>query len=106
MVSVHGFDGAFITRHVGDLRLPLILGTFGDFENTLDLLFAFKHHQIKLQNAVTSACQREHANKILQMYREPTTPDRSPSPDTFFTPVKRKTARSLINREALSDQYM
>lgn len=101
MIGVKQVDTAYIVYHLGDLILPQTLLNFTDFKDTLNLLFAFKHHHQHLEEIVEPAYHRQKAQATLHAYRSSSNPKRSPSPDTLFTPVKRhrRTKAIIITEE-------
>lgn len=84
MIAVKQVDSAYFVYCMGDLILPQTLFNFKDFKDTLDLLFAFKHHHQDLQRIVEPAYHRQIAQSTLQNYRMSSAEKRSPSPDTFL----------------------
>lgn len=52
MVSVREFEKAHLVHHVGDLSLPRSLRTLEDFRQTLDLLYSYKHHYMKMKDII------------------------------------------------------
>ncbi|KAG2223842.1 hypothetical protein INT45_012715, partial [Circinella minor] len=101
VIAVKQVNSAYLVYFMGDLILPQTLSNFCDFKDTLDLLFSFKHHHQELALIVESAYHRQNAQATLRKYRTTSMEKRSPSPDTFFTPVKkqRKTKTIVINSD-------
>ncbi|KAI7847182.1 hypothetical protein BDC45DRAFT_24964 [Circinella umbellata] len=106
VIAVKQVDSAYLVYFMGDLILPQTLGNFCDFKDTLNLLFSFKHHHQKLAVIVEPAYHRHKAQSTLRKYRTTLMEKRSPSPDTFFTPVKkqRKTKTVVITDD--DDTYI
>ncbi|KAF7723338.1 hypothetical protein EC973_002086 [Apophysomyces ossiformis] len=99
MIAIKQFDSAYVAYFMGDLILPPTLSNLGDFKQTLDLLFAYKHHHVQLEKILEPAYHRNKAQSILQHYRSPAIPKRDLSPDTFFTPVKKQRVRKVFEEE-------
>ncbi|KAL7328519.1 hypothetical protein PS15p_206781 [Mucor circinelloides] len=101
MVSVREFEKAHLVHHVGDLSLPRSLRTLEDFRQTLDLLYSYKHHYMKMKDIIEIAQRRYTIDQNLARYRLPEEQLESmdEEPKTFFTPVKKqKTSHPLTNR--------
>ncbi|KAI8641122.1 hypothetical protein BD408DRAFT_418659 [Parasitella parasitica] len=78
--------------HVGDLILPASLSSFEDFQKTLDTLFSFKNHQLRLKRIIEPAYNKQSASNTLRSFRyiAPPPNQQSTPPNTFFTPVKKQ----------------
>ncbi|KAI8644460.1 hypothetical protein BD408DRAFT_430422 [Parasitella parasitica] len=91
MISVKEVENAHVVHHVGDLSLPRSFAALEDFRNTLDLLYSFKHHYMKMKDVTEIAQHRYTVDQNLARYRsseqQPSTDD---EPKTFFTPVKKQ----------------
>ncbi|KAI7884084.1 hypothetical protein K492DRAFT_192113 [Lichtheimia hyalospora FSU 10163] len=96
MMSMRALDGGYVAQHVQDLHLPQTLGNVGTFENTLDCLFAFKHHQEHLRQVVEAGYDLQRTQEILQVYRTPSIRQRSASHDTLFTPKRKGSRRTRL----------
>lgn len=96
LFAVKQYDSAYIAHFMGDLVLPATIGNLVDFKKTLDLLFAYKYHHIRLARIMEPAYYRRNAELVLHSCRYPATPKRDLSPDTLFTPVKRKCNKKFL----------
>lgn len=59
---------------------------------------------IELSSSNGKGSRSRQANvddKTLQLYLEPTTPERSPSPDTLLTPRRRKRGNACVKRDVV-----
>lgn len=76
----------YVVHHVEDLVLPASLSSFQDFRTTLDFLFSFRNHQLKLKIIVEPAYNRRSALNTLKSFRSVTPPPNEPSvsPGTFL----------------------
>ncbi|RCI05464.1 hypothetical protein CU098_013519, partial [Rhizopus stolonifer] len=63
MISVKEVKNAYVVHHVGDLSLPRSLAALEDFKSTLELLYSYKHHYMKIKNVIKVA-QHRKAQKI------------------------------------------
>ncbi|KAI7856604.1 hypothetical protein BDC45DRAFT_567169 [Circinella umbellata] len=97
MTGVRRVDRAYCAYHMGDMMVPPTLNNLKDFKSMLDLLYQYKHYLLYMAKIVEPAFYQEAAKKKLYSYQLPPSPKRSCSPDTLFTPVKKKTQRTDAN---------
>ena len=98
MIAVKHVDDGYCAYHMGDIKIPPTSNNFKDFTSTLNLLYQYKHHLINMTEIVEPAFYREQAKSKLHTYRLPSNPKRPPSPDTLFTPVKKKSKQTNANK--------
>lgn len=104
MFCLKPVDEAHIAYHLSDLVLPSSLASLPDFKETLDSLYAFKRHQIKLKKIIEPAFHRQKASSVLMHYRSGHENDQSIIPTTLFTPVrKQKDYQKITAVKAISD---
>ncbi|KAG2236781.1 hypothetical protein BDF21DRAFT_461458 [Thamnidium elegans] len=76
--AVKKINEVHVAHHIGDLVLPASLSSFQDFQTTLNLLFSFRNHQLKLKRIVEPAYNRQSASNTLKSFRSVTPPSISP----------------------------
>ncbi|KAI7848070.1 hypothetical protein BDC45DRAFT_524499 [Circinella umbellata] len=86
MFSVHNVDDVFVANFISDLELPEDLSQLEDFVETVDFLYKFKNHHLKLQEIIIPAHRHHENQQSLAQHR---------------TPAKRK--GSAINNDNDSD---
>lgn len=89
MFGIKSVLGAHIAYHLGDLVLSSSLACLQDFKDTLDLLYAFKKHQLRLKCIIEPAYHRKQATDTLGHYKEVDLPDDDKMPKTLFSPVRK-----------------
>lgn len=97
MFSVIHFEGIYVAQHIADLSLPVQLSDLSDFINTLDILYSWKHHHLRLEKIIEPAYRRQKRSETLAKFRTMKTTVRPRSPDTLFSPVKKQRAQQRIN---------
>lgn len=91
MLNIKKVDSAYVAYHIGDLALLMSLSCLKDSKQTLDLLFSFKHHHLKLRRILAPSCRRQTNNQVFNMYRCGNAPaKRSSSPEPFFSPKRKQ----------------
>lgn len=75
MYTIDTFEDVFTIHYAGDLIIPEIISTISVLNTTLDLLYSFKNHHVKLTKRIQSAVEKSELQKQLNMLHPETTDD-------------------------------
>lgn len=91
MFAVEKMDNVYIASHSYALLMPEYLFQFPDFVKTLDALYSWKRHHIKLEDILLPAVISLERNSFFSSFNTSNDGDKlNSSPNTYFTPTKSK----------------